>query len=150
MNPTTTPTPNAQTPGPVRWQGTKGKPTARAYLSATPDAPEPFAQVLVILDGDGPTEADARLLAASYTMADAAGRALGVDAAALCERLDLAALIRAARHLLDDMAATGCLDHYRADLGGMGVGGAVDELRAALSALPPEPQPTAHRGGQTP
>lgn len=41
-------------------------------------------------------EGDARLLAASFNAFDKAGRALGVDAAELAERIDLAALIKAA------------------------------------------------------
>lgn len=51
--------------------------------------------------------ADARLLAASYTCLDKAGRILGVDPAELAEKLDIAALIRAAQtarlHLDDDV-----------------------------------------------
>ncbi len=43
------------------------------------------------------TMADARLLAAGFTAFDKAGRALGVDAAELGEKLDLVFLIRAAR-----------------------------------------------------
>lgn len=44
------------------------------------------------------------------------------------------ALASALRNLLQDMKDTGCIDHYRADLGGMGVGGAVTDAIIALKA----------------
>lgn len=45
-------------------------------------------------------DADARLLAAGFNAFDRAGRSLGIDAATLAERLDLGALILAARRAL--------------------------------------------------
>lgn len=44
-------------------------------------------------------ESDARLLASSYTAFDRAGRSLGIDAAELAEKIDIAALVLFVRSL---------------------------------------------------
>ncbi len=54
---------------------------------------------------DAETEANARLLAAAFTAFDKAGRELGIDAATLAERIDLAAILRAAFNLTNGVYA---------------------------------------------
>lgn len=85
-------TPNAQTPGPL-YVG-----TGHAIQTGDP-ASLSRGRILADLTHSDQRDlgAEARLFAASYTLLDRAGRNLGVDAATLAERLDLAALIRAAR-----------------------------------------------------
>lgn len=86
---------NTQTPGPLE---------SDCGLIWPPDMTQPAAGVARAAfefgSGFEPSEqerATARLLAASYNAFDKAGRELGIDAAELAERIDLAALIRAAR-----------------------------------------------------
>ncbi len=84
---------NAHTPGPAfaelhvepQWAVKVGKPKGLHYLAVTSQAND---------------EANARLLAASYTMVDAAARELGVPATELA-KLNLASLIRAARNVVN-------------------------------------------------
>lgn len=128
----TTPTPNGQTPGPAfakvhiapQWAVKVGKRGGMRFLALTSQAND---------------EANARLLAASYTMADRDARELGVDAVELCEALDLAALIRAAQGAVSLLE---CLGN-----GGTDTEAAVRALRRALPPVFPEPatepQPTA-------
>jgi hypothetical protein len=85
---------NTQTPGPLTVAALSGKITAGGMTIA--------ASYDLRHDSHGKEEhANRRLLAASYTAFDRAGRELGIDAVDLAERIDLAALIRAARELLD-------------------------------------------------
>ena len=58
-------------------------------------------------------EANAALLAAAYSSYDKAGRALGIDACALAQTLDIAALVRAARSLVDASLADNFMTHGR-------------------------------------
>lgn len=103
-------TPNAQTPGPVAVCPSVGVP---GWEDAVCTLRSSAGYVGEVDNGNTPAEAkaNARLLAAAYTMADRAGRELGIDAAQLCESLDLAALIRLAQkvesggRVLSDMAA---------------------------------------------
>lgn len=88
---------NQQTAGPVRWIGTSGRPKTIAYLeSLNPGDADTY---LAFVEPGSLKPANATLLAASYTSYDKAGRELGVDATALAQSVDLAALIRAAQDL---------------------------------------------------
>lgn len=94
---------NAQTPGPLQ-AGT----SLRIALHIAPlfqftNEPNPYLPRPDTADED---EANARLLAASYTAYDKAGRELGIDAAELAKSLDLAALIRAAREVVSEPSIT--------------------------------------------
>ena len=100
---------NSQTPGPLfNRQAPPQFPHSRNLETKMGDRvalvdPKPFWDTG--LDGGTRHDTNARLLAASYTLLDRAGRELGIDAAELAEKLDLAALIRAAlaaRLKLDD------------------------------------------------
>ena len=80
---------NHQTPGPI---------VAVKHYLHVPALPSPGYEQGACLASIGNVtnrEGDARLLAASYTAFDKAGRALGVDAAELAESIDFAELIRA-------------------------------------------------------
>lgn len=97
--------PNSQTPGPLNAVSLDREP--RIYAPIPSRGNYAVADVHVndwdqqnpIISRDQ-AEANARLLAASFNAFDKAGRTLGVDAAELAERVDLAALIHAARHAL--------------------------------------------------
>lgn len=109
---TNTPQINAQTPGPLTVGSTLER-TGATWI--THQAAGNVAMAAALWRKDIPEgkrgypedyaraeiTANARLLAAAYTMADKAGRELVVDAAKLCETLDLAALIGAAQRALD-------------------------------------------------
>lgn len=85
---------NPQTPGPI---------VAVKHYLHVPALPCPGYEQGACLASVGNItnrEGDARLLAASFNAFDKAGRELGIDAAELAERIDLAALIHAARHAL--------------------------------------------------
>ncbi len=91
---------NAQTPGPLRFARShedqngplfelepgETKPIKRLYAANG-------AAVVACHDLATIDEPDARLLAAAYTAFDKAGRELGIDAATLAERIDLADVI---------------------------------------------------------
>lgn len=89
---------NEQTPGPltahksVIYWFPPGKTVDHGYLhiAAVTERDDRFV-----------SDANARLLAAAYTAFDTAGRNLGIDAAELAERIDLAALIQTAGTILD-------------------------------------------------
>ena len=126
--------PNAQLPGPLDAKRLNGGP--KAYPSwargslLTAEANPWFVATLEDCDN---TETTARLLAASYTMADRAGRSLGVDAADLCAKTDLAALIRAAQTAVEVLEqGTDWRDTSPAQ--------AAAKLRAALPAVFVEPR----------
>lgn len=81
---------NPQTPGPI---------VAVKHYLHVPALPCPGYEQGACLASVGNVtnrEGDARLLAASFNAFDKAGRELGIDAAELAERVDLAALIKAA------------------------------------------------------
>lgn len=80
-NPSTVSAINAQTAGPLRVSHT---------ILFAPDR----SVIARAFDDSAEEEANARLLASSYTAFDKAGRELGIDAAELAEKIDLAALIR--------------------------------------------------------
>ncbi len=92
---------NSHTPGPFRHEGTE-----LLDVGDVPSVPhavirsegERWAALVEVTDGE--CEANARLVPAALNAFDKAGRTLGVDAAELAERVDLAALIHAARHAL--------------------------------------------------
>jgi hypothetical protein len=85
-------TPNAQAIGPLEWIGTMGRPRDLVYLRGpTPDG---HGTRHMLTCADGPTPPDARLLASAYSAFDRAGRTLGIDAAELAERIDLATVLR--------------------------------------------------------
>ncbi len=73
--------------------------------------------------------ATAQLARHAYTAFDKAGRELGVDATAFAQSLDIAALVRAARSLVDASLADNFMTHGRG-LYEMG------QLRAELAKLP--------------
>lgn len=124
--------PNSQTPGPLNAVSLDREP--RIYAPIPSRGNYAVADVHVndwdqqnpIISRDQ-AEANARLLAASYTCLDKAGRALGVDAAELAESLDLAALIQAAREVIGE------LDH---DTLGAGTSARVLKLDGLLARLP--------------
>jgi hypothetical protein len=92
--------PNAQTPGPLA--ATNYTDNGGNEWTVNPQRRDGQAgRILAVLNGaDSDRNAlDARLLALAYTAFDKSGRELGVDAAILAERIDLAALIKAC-HLL--------------------------------------------------
>lgn len=102
-----TPTPNAQTPGPFRFAPNGGH-LNRARLLGPPHPVDggDFAALASLTN-----PATARLLASAYTMADKAGRTLGVDAAELCERIDLAELVGALEGLAREAANCNARQH---------------------------------------
>lgn len=120
---------NAQTPGPLALAQAHEGFSGHAVTLVRPDGATIHREQV----GNYTPEAirgrvaTVRLLASSYTMADAAGRKLGVDAAKLCEGLDLAALILAAQAagaaLLESPPDPSGLEHVKA-------------RRALLDALP--------------
>lgn len=91
---------NHQTPGPIfNRQAPPQFPHSRNLETKMGDRvalvdPKPFWDAG--LDGETRHDTNARLLAASFNAFDKAGRELGIDAAELAEKLDLAALITAA------------------------------------------------------
>lgn len=94
---------NSQTPGPVKANFSAYHGSYTLLCAQTPDSSRYVGTVQVYqtprimgLADEKEREANARLLAASYACFDKAGRTLGVDAAELAEKLDLAALISAA------------------------------------------------------
>lgn len=100
---------NSHTPGPFRHEGTE-----LLDVGDVPSIPHAVIRsegerwVALVEVTDGECEANARLVPAALNAFDKAGRTLGVDAAELAEKLDLAALIRAAhaaRLALDDCDA---------------------------------------------
>jgi hypothetical protein len=89
---------NEQTPGPLTYRSVTGLIcTERGNLVFVADTRRHKDE-----DRDMSAQdcANARLLAASYTLLDRTGRELGVDAAELAEKLDLVKLIQAARDAL--------------------------------------------------
>lgn len=115
---------NAQPPGPLSIVGDL-TPQLRAPLPGG-------SRVLANVIARG-TDPETRLLAAAYTMADRAGRVLGVDAADLCAKLDLAALIKAAQTAVDVL-------EQGTDWRDLSPSLAADHLRNTLPPVFPEPR----------
>ncbi len=80
------------------------------------------------LKGQYEDAANGRLLAAAYSAFDKAGRELGIDATELAGKLDLVALIHAAREVVGE------LDH---DTLGAGTSARVLKLESLLARLKP-------------
>lgn len=121
---------NTQTPGPIR-------PSSRdRYIHLFATLPRGNYAIADANINDWDTqnpiisaeqaEANAALLASSYSAFDKAGRELGIDACELAESLDLAALIRAAKEVVNE------LDH---DTLGAGTSARVLKLDHLLSRL---------------
>lgn len=83
---------NAQTQGPIRNDGFGNFTAPDGTIVASAHGPNLRSRHIEKV-------ANSRLLAASFTAFDKAGRTLGVDAAELAERIDLAALILASQKL---------------------------------------------------
>jgi hypothetical protein len=131
---------NHQTQGPFRNEGVE-----LIDVGDVPSVPhavirsegERWVALVEIMDGE--CEANARLIPAALNAFDKAGRALGVDAAELAERIDLAALITALQAVnaringeFDHpaLAAHGPLGFYAEDC--------LAIVRKALAGLPEE------------
>lgn len=139
---------NAQLPGPLavmpcpdyagkhpfhdsRWIATADAEVERGY--DTRSGEWSLARGTLIAQMRDVDPATARLLAASYTAFDRAGRALNCDAAELAERVDLVSLIRLARR-----AAVIIADEFPASDTRREVAG---DICAALSTFPRETAP---------